>query len=877
MKNTALNNALLLAALLLMTATGLFAQKKVLGKPELFNSPVDYFSSESSYEKFLRVGTKNKDKENAWLVISDRDGNNLYEKPTTSSSVIGTLQFRDFCYVINEEEDWVEVVDASVDKLKIVNLKKSLGWVPKKKMLLWNSGIVQLGTNIHRKVLLLNRADDIIKILKLENKEIVRFYKGPETEDKETDRKIFDFYFVMKKEAGRVLLCEESEVSTFNMDKIIGWVDERRCSPWNNRICLEPNFTPEGFEERKANPKIQLKAFNTEEAAKNWAELGIPDKKELFWQDDAVTVRRDKMSKSNPNRFAGTVVRFPMLYSTEGGQGNFTYFKSGIIGSIKLKKDGSSNVGFDSEIPEVNYGQVTDEVGELNRRTDHVNIFFVIEGTDSTYGFKNSILQSMKSINSELGTGIADLKYGALVYRDIPEEKARVNGQPTNRMTEYISLTPDFDKVLGFIQKSEFRNYEDRDEYTALYHGVRQALTQAAFRENELNIIIIVGSYGDFRADKDRKAAALKAKHPAFVEDFNPLFENLTKINAHLYALQLRNEGIRPSEAFAKQTQFMILETAKYAYIKFYGNKANPQSAELLNKLSSDHGIRVGEPSMADVSESNDIKLKGGRFPSGLFKPGIYQSLSASELSQAIKSNVKESLEFERMLKKIVDIVFTKGGDADIKELESELKVDIGRFLPAFADMLTKVVQEDNVAKNDLLNSLDEKYKLYTEAYLPYFYQGAKNPATSYVLFMPESELVDYKRTISRLVANAESSDEKRRNQIFETYIELITQFSGETGLRNRKAEDITREEVAQLMQGLYGSGLRLNVPLDFRIGDLRDEKKVSRDEIEALMRRFKEVESNLDKALRGGDSYDFCYTSESGHRYYWIALEEAF
>ncbi len=871
--------ALLFTALLATVPGGLFAQhKKVLGKPENYEMPVDYFNQPASLEKFYTDGTKNKSKENAWLVFSDRAKNNVYDKPNSGSSVVGVLDFRQACYVVSEEKEWVEVVDAQVDKLKILNLRKTLGWVPKKKMLLWNSGLVSLGTNIHRKVLLLNRADDINNVVKLEKKEKVSIYTTPDGAGQEPDLNIFDFYFVYKKEGNRMLLCKEAEINELFNDRIVGWVEERRCSPWNNRVCLEPNFSTEGFDERKGNPKFQLKAFGTEEAAADYVNSGVEDPRGIFWKDDVVLMKREKLSKSNPRRFMGNVVRFPMLYKTESGPDDKFFFRSGVIGSIKVRKDGSTNAaGFDSEIQEANYSGIYSGTNESVRKTDHVNVFFVVEGTDGTYGYKNSIVQAMRSVNGELGTGIPDLKYGALVYRDVPERDVTVNGQAANRLVEFSSLTPDFDKVLNFVQAAEFRNYRDQDKFTALYHGLRQALTQGAFRENELNIIVIIGSYGDFRGDPDRKKQAIKDKEPAYVDDLNPLVENLARIDAHLYAVQLRNDGDRASEAFAKQTQFLILETAKYAYSKFYGNKGNAKTSELLNRLSKDHGVGIGEPSMADYAETNNDTLAGGRFPGALNRSSANSNLSTVEVSQVVKRNVKNSLDFERMFKRIVDEVFSRGSDLNREELEADLKVDIGRFMPAFADMLNEILTKDGAASKDLYNSLDEKYKLFAEVYLPYSYREARSPATSFVLFMPEAELYDYKRIIERLISDPTASYSKRREKMFEVYIELITQFSGETGLRNRKPEEITRDEVSQLMQGLYGSGLRLNVALDFRIGDLRDEKKVSNDEIDALMRRFKDVEAYLDKALRDGAQYDFCYESEAGNRYYWIDLQEAF
>ncbi len=568
MKTKAIFHCFFVALLLNMGPTGLFGQKKVLGKPELFQHPVDYFSSAPSYEKFIRIGTTIKDKENAWAVFSDRDNNPVYQKPTTASKVTATLGFRDHCYVINEEDDWIEIVDASVDKLKIVNLKRSLGWVPKKKMLLWTSGLVQSGTNISQKVLLGNRADEIIQVLAAEKMGFTRPFKGPETNEKEAAHRSFDLFFVLKKENGRVLLSEDGELSTFNLDKIIGWVDERRCIPFYNRIWIEPNFSADGWNERKARPNRRLLGFMTEEAAKNYAELGILEEKEVVWAEDPVTLPSEKMpgsgsgdpnaqlieamlsekmSNSNPYRLSGSVFRLPVLSSTESGPGKFNYFRSIVLKTVAIEKKDDGTAYFDS-----------------------------------------------------------------------------------------------------------------------------------------------------------------------------------------------------------------------------------PQ----------------------------------------------------------------------------------KG----------------------FSDFLNEIVGENGEAQNDLQNTPNEKVQLWAEAYFPQNIRDAQNPATSFVLFFPENELVDYRRAIGRLDYSQMANDAKGRAAMHAVYIELIEQFSGENGLRNSNPDDLTREEVFQLMNGFYGGGIHFDVPLgSFRIGDIIDPNKMSDFQFGALVKRAKEVSDNLDKALHDGENYDFSYTSESGNRFYWIAADEAF
>ncbi|MCB9339209.1 MAG: hypothetical protein H6577_13845 [Lewinellaceae bacterium] len=859
---------------LLLMPMCLTAQKKVVGYPDKFISPLDLFDETSRYESSLReTGTKSKD--NGWMVISDRDENPVYDK--ANGSQIGVVNFRDYFFVTDEKDEWVEIVEASVDRLKIVNLKRAVGWMPKKNLLLWNTGLVGQNTHIHKKVLLLNRADDINNVLKYPDRSLVDIFRGPNTSEKEPTRKIFDFYFIMKKdmETGMYLLSQEAIISPFTMEKIIGWVSSRRCDPWDTRICLEPNFDELAFSERKGHDgKYKLRAFKTEGGARKFAENGDLDKKEVFWEDDPVVLSRDKMASENPRRFKGSVVRFPMISVSKSGNSSFEYYQSGVIGSIKVRKDGSPV--FTSEIAETKYGKFQDYKTKLEMQAQKVNVFLVAEGTDSVFAYRQQLVQALNNINSQVLNNVPKVNYGALVYRDLPEEAVTIDGQTVNRLTEHISLTPNLGDVTKFLEKVEFQSKVDRDDYTAQYYALSKTLSIAGFNPDELNIILLVGCYGDFRFERDRKTAA--EGHPALFEDNSTIIENLNKLNAHLYALQLRNDGTRAARTFAKASQVFILENAKFAFNRLYGNQRDPEVKELLAKLKTDYGIEVKEPTMAEPSELDNIALVNSRIPGRLIMPPYGKNLDPSQVSTILSNDVQESLGFVKNLKSIVSKIYDKGDSPDLNEIEAELNVDAGRYTSALADYLNKILEDKQLDKDDVLNSLDEKYKLYTEVTIPYRLVGATYPSVSHVLFMPESDLVVYQSTIQRAIAGATGSYDKKREALFEVYKELVSQFTGEGGvLRNKKPDELTRKELVELMQGVYEQGLPIEMDNNIKLKDLLDEKKVSNEQVDELMLRFTQIEKRLSTILRAADTYEFCYSTDDKNRYYWIPLAEVF
>lgn len=855
---------------ILIIPTILLGQKKVLGKPLHFDLPIDFYDGDNSKENLTKFwnSRQRKSQEEPWMVISDRNNNKVYKKASLGSSVVETINFRDYFYVVEDKDDWVKIVEASVDKLEIVNLKRKMGWIPKANLLLWNSGLVGKTNQIHKKVLLLNKAEDIKNILSMEDKSIVNIYSDPTNGDKLPDKRIFDFYFVMKKDfnTGRYLLAGDALISAYNVqDKIIGWVDARRCALWNTRICLEPNFEESAFNERKSNPdKFKVRAFEEFLAAKEFAE-GSGAKNDVFWEDDPIQVTGQNLSSANPHRFNGAVIRFPMI-SAEKTTDKYEYYNSGIIGTITAK-----NKGVISSISETAYAKFKEYTDLVTKKSQNVNVFFVVEGTASTAAFKNNIIESIRDINSSMTRNIQNVNYGALVYRDIMEER-------DNRLIEYTPLSVNINSTIDFLNRTTFENHFDQDEYTALYYGLAESLKIAGFRQDATNIIVVIGAYGDFRIDRDRRVAAKQQGHKAFFEDTNPIIRNLNALEAHLHFVQLNNDGYRTTRSYAGAGQALILEAANYGFNTKYGSRSDRQTRSLLTAMENDYNIRVSNPEMLDPSDSDDIQLQGGITPGSLRKPSVNNQLSQYNLSQMVQKGVEGSIifaqDFHETIQKFV------GGASSTEAVgpaSDKSEVASGRFTPAFANWLNQIMKDGNISEADLNKSQGEKFRLFTEVFIPRYIKGATYPTVSYTLFMPERDLVNYQRILERMFSTSMGSYDQKREALFEIYIELITQFTGEEGLRGIPAERLLRSQIVALMQGLFYSGLRIDLDMDVMVGDIKDEQKVSNAEVDALLNRFNEVNKTLENIIRSGNTYEFCYSTDANNRYYWIPLEDSF
>ena len=851
---------------LLAVSTASQAQKRVKGKPLNYVMPVDYFDNSSAYQKFLE-STSPKSKDNGWLVFSDRNNNDVYDKP--NGSVTRQINFRDNFFVVDEKGGWIKIATARVDALKIVKgSKEIIGWVPKHKMLLWNSGVIGQVTRIHKKILLLNRADQIDEILLKKDKELVKIYADPEKKVEEKNRKIFEYFFMLKKENDMYLIAEDVIISPYAPEKIIGWVSARDCDVWDTRICLEPNFKQEAYSERHVNKELRICAYESQIGAENGIK-GIGKESQIFWKNDPVNLKDSEKAKSNSRRFLGSVIRFPMV-NVSGGPGSEIY-KSGIVGTIKLKaRDGK----LIRDIEENKMAQLEKQLNKLESKSTKVNIYYVIEGTDYSFPYKQAIIQSMKGVHKDLAKrNLVQVKYGAMIYRDLPEES-------DNRLTEHSPLSSDIDKLTNFVQQSDFKNKVDRDEYTAMYYGLNQALQKGGFKsdkkESELNIIILLGCFGDFRSDRDRRTAA--KDHPAFFDSdkIDRLIANLNGIDAHLYAIQLANDGYRPALSYSKAGQYLILENAKIAY--------NKQQRRIDAKLSSqlkEYGyVNYKEGPSLELDNAQQVSsMQKGVVPGSVVRPVSNDELSTEVLSNQIRKNVSTSIEHVTKLKKAVSKIITEGDIGKLQDLASDVEVNpehAGEFEASVLDVLIEILEDNpSVALPDVL---DEKYKLFTEVYIPYKYPNAIHPLVSYVLFMPESDLIDYTRNIERCQALlSETSYDKKREGLFDVYKALLDQFTGSGASFKKRVDDVTIADVQRLMNGVYTSGLRLDPDKELKIVEIQDERKVPNERVDELIKNFTEVEKKLSGILRDADTYDFCYKTDDFNRYYWIPIEDTF
>ena len=191
-----------------------------------------------------------------WVVYSDRENNITYNKPDKSSGRFSSLNFNEELRIAKLQNGFALVYkeEKSGSIYPKINSGKTRGWVPMSDLLLWQSCPTN-NLGIYRKALPHINVDEYIKH---KDSNIGKTFKNPVTKSEQASLMTgVDFYFVMKEdpESGLVLLSRLCNLVGNTSQVLYGWVSKASFVPWNQRLCLEPNWNREVAEKFAALPE----------------------------------------------------------------------------------------------------------------------------------------------------------------------------------------------------------------------------------------------------------------------------------------------------------------------------------------------------------------------------------------------------------------------------------------------------------------------------------------------------------------------------------------------------------------------------------------------------------------------------------------------
>lgn len=847
---------LLPTVLLLWGAAPMFGQRFVLGKPYALGMPRDMPDAELA--TLIRVGLREKNRNDAWIVYSDRHNNLTHSQDDGSGAVKRKINFAEGpFYVTEEREAFIRIAKCpNVDGLTVGKGSscEDYGWVAKDKMLLWNGGLINRYTQIHQKVFLLNKGSELKTMIEQGiNRDLVTILEAPgEGAPRRPDLQIYSFYFVLKRENGYFLLAKEARLgalSTSGAD-IVGWVRGNRCTEWNTRVSLEPNFTSAAFSERKANQALRIRGYERVEDARKAAE---GQQATVFWDNDPVALSANKLSR-DARRFKGSVIRFPLLSS--GQQPLTDAFRSCVIGEMPrvVEIDGRRRV--QGTVDPIEWAGIQAKAEEWMSNKEKVNVLFAVQGTNKMNTYRSAIVEAMGQVAARFEG--KRVRYGVVVYRNVEDEAARINGQTQDKLLSILPLTADLVAAQRFMREVEMNNWINPGDFPALYYGLSQGISKAGFNARETNVVIVIGADANYAYNR---ALAAKYKDHRTMVKLETLFDQIASNEVHLYALQLINDGLRATELFRDQIHDLINETAKRIYYSSYGS-------------GQASGLSVPPPDLKPlaVSASDETwhRIENYYVPGGIWYPASSKFVEATQLDSKLTLFFEESTRQLQLLGEALGKYILSG-----RALQQQAEADFSNIAqgPLAEAAALKFARDINL---DALYLQGDKYQLYSEVFFPRQLRAASHPCMSYVLFMPASDLTNYLNVIKRVRGEIGTSSSEKREGLVNIYRQLLTEFTGNRQLNERQFRETTVQEVALAIQGIEKEGVALGFLPDKDMGCLLNERCTPLSEIDKLLERFDIVRRNLEEEVFAV-SYEFKFAGSEGNSYYWIPIEKTF
>ena len=408
-----------------------------------------------------------------WRVYVDRAGVKSHESPNPTSKVIKTFDFMgkdDILYVAKIQNGYALLYKEKYERtnLEISKTAKSQGWVSVDELLLWST-CPRTINQVYQKAVILKDPSE------LQNRADIHevspgFSKSP-FDDNLTGFRATDleFYFVYKVVNGSALLLEGNKITESLGSTKKGWIKRGMYTPWNDRLCLEPNF---GSDVENNEAAVFADKASTRKYKSSGDFGGIVDSA-ILW--------REYLSE---DRWIPKKVRFPVIDIDRN------YIAT--VGTISALGGSSKSSANSAEME-----RLTDKINAIETKLRRINVVFVMDGTSSMRNYYQPMAKALTQAMSQTEMRGANMYFGAVVYRNYADEKE-------GRLIDKKQLTQDYNSVANWLVSRECRSIGS-SHYEAMYYGIETALDQMNWSKDNCNFLVLVGDAANANPDARKK------------------------------------------------------------------------------------------------------------------------------------------------------------------------------------------------------------------------------------------------------------------------------------------------------------------------------------------------------------------------------------
>ncbi|MFY0686038.1 MAG: VWA domain-containing protein [Cyclobacteriaceae bacterium] len=740
-----------------------------------------------------------------WVVWCDRAG-----VRTSNGSVLGLMQK---FWVVDENEREIHIVEYNAAKYnrglnEFREEPDDFGWVQKSQMLLWSEGLRSAKQGFRVKAMTVSTPETILASGIEELNEAGRkmaFYDSPTSKEmNDKDSPLFNIFYLFKESNERYLLGRRDNISTGEAgDYIYGWVDKSSVTTWDLRQALEPNWETSAVQERNT-ARVLPAAFRSASEAEAYANGSITNSASLW-------------SRAYEKREQPDWKRFPIFEQNEN------IIKTGVISGL-FSESGDKQ----QEITAEEYATYQKLYNRQREKARNINIVFAIDGTRSMAAEIDATRRAVTRSLGELTDSENNYRIGVVVYRDFEEEE--------QYQFEKYSLTNDKNQIISDLGFIEEYHQNDKSTAEALFTGLYHSARMFNYREDETNVIILIGDAG------------ANEENDIELENFDKLKRMMGNYSISLFAIQAKHGNHESYDDFIFQIRELILESAAKAI------QVTNQEWAGTNLISFDEELAFEQDKSSEVSTLYRLNERSSNVQGGIQYVETGQVIEPEQVQSEIVGLIDMVDQSNNMLlnamEGIMNSVVGPGGIAGAEEI----------LTPQMADFLSKAGFDNSMMKT----LMEKKYQFLFESYVPLKTNTLEYPLFKYVLFLDQGELDDLTNDLSELV-ELDLTGYQKRQQLSDVWFEILSLNYGV-----KDVNEIRDKKISELVELVTGLPAQTELLTKYKFEDLRDQVKVSNQEFNELLFAIK---SKLDLLRQINGNNDHMFVSNDAS-FYWIPQE---
>ena len=562
-----------------------------------------------------------------WTVFSDRNENPVY-MTADGKNVCGKLMYGEKLRIAEIKDGYALVYyDPKNDYPKISANAESKGWIPITHLLLWDKVLTD-DIGISQKAVICADLDKKGNLK--ENSRHLRYESPNAKVDGKSFQADMHFYYILKRESGRVLLGYNANIHGGN--DLFGWVDESSYVAWNYRTCLEPTWDiddVESFYKDKDSWKVYPDRNNMKGSAPAQENFKITLRK----ADEKTPIYREEYKYRNMPK---SYLRYPILDGSDNETYHCTTF--GVLDENRRRQAEKDKSTADDD-----YQKALDRLAERKI----VNIVIVIDGTSSMQPYFNSVKKALNEVEKYFDD--QKVNVGVMIYRD-KEDKAYVTEcfPATGGFTE--PKNQNLRKWLDSGGKYGVRSIAPGNTESVFY-GINQAIDQffpaTKDMKHQSNIMLVIGDCGD---------------NGKISIDRETIIDKLAAQNISLMGFQVTNKDSEDYSSFNENLTFLMRSSVQKRYDRM---SSKPQRIRP-KRLENGRGYDMNN------SEGPDIILGMHRY-----SPVKNVPMPSEDLTNSIEEIVgiwKKNVEY---LNTEADKIIQRGDDTEGNQLILDAIIDM--------------------------------------------------------------------------------------------------------------------------------------------------------------------------------------------------------